>query len=236
MNPSYRNLMNRALYEPQTLSETEKRLYLFLLKNNTNFKKEVEKLVMKRVGEKLRLKEQEPQTTRTYTLEEIVQHPLTEAEVEALNSKIATYYAGNPELERAVEMCTHLRNNIPLTGSRANGSEMAKPKQVLSLIVQLPLDDNNYNTELPIQLSEALNCRLVIRIINNQNEIVQESILEPMQTELSIPLAGNLTIGLYYCVISPMISSPKDFALIKEYGTETRRFYIHKEYAPDIQA
>ncbi len=235
MKPSHLNLIQRALLEPQSLSETEKQEYLFLLKTDSSFKKEVEKLIMKRVAEKMKMKEQARHSTRTYTIEELLQRPLSADEAEELNQQIASYYTSNPELERATQLCEQLKNNLQLAVSRSNGNESAKHQQALSFIVQSPEKDADCTSGLLVQLSEAIDCKLIIRIMNNRNEIVQESAMDLGQTSLHIALNSGLTMGLYYCVISPMIDRPKDFALLKQYGTETRRFYIHKGYAPDLQ-
>lgn len=236
MNQYYLNLMYRALFEPETLSETEKHQYLYLLQNDAGFKRQVEKLVLKRVGEKMKRNELAQQTPRTYTIEELLQRPLSKEELDELSRDIASYYADNQELERATQICEQLRNNIQLAVNRANGNEMSTSQHALSHIVQFPVNNSNCTTTLEVQLSKALKFGLKVRIMNNKNEIVQDSIIEADETVLSIPLNRNLTIGLYYCVISPIISSPKDFEFLQQYGTETRRFYIHKAYAPDTNA
>ena len=232
MNPTILTFMRRALFEPHTLSPEEKEQYLTLLKTNKQFKKEVERLILQRVAEKLKVQEEQKPVLRTYTLAELQYNPMSPTEQLALLSYYADFYTTNTELESATHLCEQTRQQQPIAANRNAGAEVSETKNVLSSMVELPLNDTNCTQELLIHLNQTLPCTLLVRIMNNKNEIVQESLLPKNETQLRLLLHNHLTIGLYYCVVSPQISSPKDFALLKKYGTETRRFYLHKQYAP----
>ncbi len=230
----YIELVRKALYHTDTMSEKEKKEYDYLLQTNEEVKQLAAEMIAEHVKAKMKFEKSPEYATFKRMLANTTAKYFKQEKKYTLNEILAECGLVLSEEEKRGLFAPHKREDA-MVGRRGEVPELRTtneppPKEtnnLLELAIKSPTNGDDCTGGIQISLRTPLNFSLKIDIQDNKLNPTKSIEMPPQSTEAKIELDTKKTLpGRYYCEITP---DTKD----SNYTPVIKMFFVRKDLDPN---